>query len=70
MHGILVVSILYCSSQWIEDTRATSCEQEFFTIYSLHLFFIDMIKLLMAETNKYYSQYLGTLHNDDMLMTS
>jgi hypothetical protein len=29
------------------------------------LFFTDMIQLLVAETNKYYYQYLHTLDNDD-----
>jgi hypothetical protein len=26
---------------------------------------MDVIQLLVAETNKYYNQYLGTLDNDD-----
>jgi hypothetical protein len=31
-----------------------------------HLFFTDVIQLLVAETNKYYNQYLDTLDNDVM----
>jgi hypothetical protein len=29
------------------------------------LFFMDVIQLQVAETNKYCDQYLGTLNNDD-----
>jgi hypothetical protein len=43
----------------------TPCEQGFDTDYRLFLFFIDVIQLLMAETDKNYNQYLGTLDNDN-----
>jgi hypothetical protein len=56
-HGILVVSIFHGSSQWIEGIRDTPCRQEFFTIYTVFfLFFMDVIQLLIAETNKHYNQ--------------
>jgi len=48
----------------MEDTGGTSYKQGFYTYYCLLLFFIDVIQLLVEETNKYYNQYLDTPDND------
>jgi hypothetical protein len=35
-----------------------------YCITAFLLFFMEVIQLLVAETNKYYTQYLGTLEYD------
>jgi hypothetical protein len=39
--------------------------QVFLTNYHIFLFFTYVIHLLVAETDKFYSQYSDTLDNDD-----
>jgi hypothetical protein len=47
-------------SLWVEDTKGTSTPITIFL-----LFFIEVIQLLVAETNnKYYNQYLDIPNND------
>lgn len=52
IHGILWCPFFLWSSQWIEDTSGTPYQQG------------DVIKMLEAENNKHYNQYLRTLQND------
>jgi hypothetical protein len=47
----------------IHDTNHANKDSSPITFFSL--FFIDMIPLSVAEINKYYNQYLGTLDNGD-----
>jgi uncharacterized protein RhaS with RHS repeats len=44
--------------------RGASGEQEFYCNYHLPLFFMQVIQLLVQETNKYYNQYTDTQDSD------
>jgi hypothetical protein len=49
-------------SQWIEDTRDPHVNKDSTPITAFLLIFIEeVIQLLVAVTDKYYSQYLDTL---------
>jgi hypothetical protein len=64
--GILVVSILSLKgSVDIEYARDISKEQGFYTNECLFFLFMGVIKLLVAETNRCYDQYLDMPNNND-----
>jgi hypothetical protein len=48
-----------------EDTRGIPCEHNS-TPITIFLLFVEVIQLLAAEINKYYNQYLGKLHSNDI----
>jgi hypothetical protein len=71
-HLTVKVSFMKKLLQWVitgSSDNIWSRPQHAWSSGSVLFFFMGVIQLLVAKTNKYYKQYLGTPDND-MLTTS
>jgi hypothetical protein len=49
---------IYRGAQWVETKQGTPHKQRFFATECFHALFLEIMQLLVEETNRYYHQYL------------